>query len=76
MVEFGNGHADGRFLQDLLLLGHADQQRGGTQAVNLPWDAFGVVVDAGHRLGQIEGWEMVGSGQTLEKASWAASRWA
>ena len=47
LVEFGNGFADRTFVQDLFLFHHANQESGGTQAVHLPGDAFGVIVDAG-----------------------------
>ena len=50
LIEFSNGFADGTFLQDLFVVRHADQERGGTQAVNLSWDALGEIVNAGEGI--------------------------
>ena len=50
LVEFSNGFADRAFFEDLLLFNHANEESGGTQAVNLPWDALGVIVNAGEGI--------------------------
>ncbi len=46
LVKFGNGFADGGFFEDLLLVGDTHEEGGGAEAVNLPRDAFGVIVNA------------------------------
>ena len=50
LVEFGNRLSDRAFIEDLLVIGHADEEGGSTQAVHLPGDALGVIVDAGQSI--------------------------
>ena len=38
------------FFEDLLVVSHADQEGSGTNAVNLPGDALGVIVNAGQGI--------------------------
>ena len=50
LVEFGNGLADGAFLEDLLLVGDTHEKGGSAEAINLPGDTFGVIVNAGEGI--------------------------
>ena len=46
LVEFGNGFADGIFVEDLFVVGHATNEKGrGAKAINLPGDTFGVIIN-------------------------------
>lgn len=46
LIEFSNGFADGTLLEDLFVVRHTDQERGGTQAVHLSGDTLGEIVNA------------------------------
>ena len=90
LFEFCHSFADDTFLQDLAIIGHTHQEGGGTQTIDLAWETFGVIKNAGqgvigkkrtglvtgqldlvadisNGLAQIEGQEVIGGGQALEK---------
>ena len=50
LVEFGNRLADRAFIEDLLVVSHADEEGGGTEAVHLPGDTLGVIIDASQSI--------------------------
>ena len=50
LFEFCHGLADDTFLHDLTLIGHTHQEGGGTQAVDLAGDTFGVIENAGQGI--------------------------
>jgi len=45
-VEFSNGLANSAFFLELFSVSHAHQKRGGAEAIDLPGNTFGVIIDA------------------------------